>query len=153
VDKTFFPRIRTKAEFDEWLEEMREGIAFLTSSIAFDDREKLDYSQASLIWLEQWILDKYISLKDAHNPEGIRLLDGAGRYVGETFRAYLQGEWVVELDDKTFAYLGFPGITNFQNNGAGLKTIYPQFWVTASIGRRTNHFIADRFEVQLKNRL
>ena len=100
--------------------------------------------------LEGWLLEKYADFKPLRNDLDNQIgeywvIDGAGRYVGETFRKNFGGEWVIELKDEEYAYLGIPGIGRFKNSQIP-TIVYPRTWVTASIDRRFGNFTRRQIE-------
>ena len=144
VDKTFFKRMRTTEEVEVWLADMENALGRLMQSIPESLCERLDYSLASLDALETWLLSRYSNLKEAHNPEGIILLDAAGRYVGEVVRRRADAEWYVELRKPDDAFLGIPVLRKAATNRQGnvyVDYAYPLSLVTASLDRRIGSFI------------
>jgi hypothetical protein len=116
-------------------------------------REQMDFSLSSMDILERWLLQRYTSYEILINSEDDLLIDSAGCYVGETFRMLLGGEWVIELEDQKYAYLGIPGIDHFDVPEKERSPVYPRTWITTSVHRRTEHFIRKRFETWLSFRL
>lgn len=143
-------RFSSQDEFDGWLiaipEIMKEWIQGLPIQIS----SKLDYSLDSLTVLEAWLLENF-EKRDDKLPEGLFLIaEPAGYYVGEIVRKLVGGEWVIELTDKEYAYLGIPGIygDNYFSNGP----VYPVTWITTCVARRTGHYLSDRVNQQLKEK-
>ncbi len=144
VDKTFFQRMQTSEEVATWLSAMESVLTAFMEAVPQALREHLDYSVASFDYLEAWLLSQYTDLKDAYNPEGMFLIDAAGRYVGEVLRAKTGAEWYVELKQQDSAFLGFPVLQKTIKNAAGQfydDQDYPHRLVMTSLARRTGSFM------------
>ena len=83
-------------------------------------RRKLDYSPASLDVLEAWLLARYPDGDAARAETEVLLLDGVARYVGETFRKNVGGQWWFDLDGWT--HEGLPQIAGIAE---GLPPVCP----------------------------
>jgi hypothetical protein len=139
-------RMAAEEEFKIWLDAMPERIENFLQSLPEETRQKLDYSIESIDILEGWLLEKYPDLKPLRDDldKGIgeyEVIDGAGSYVGETFRKMFGGEWVIDLKDQEHAYLGIPGVGSFKSLQIP-HIVYPITWVTTSTDRRVGHFIS-----------
>lgn len=140
MDRTFFKRMSV-SEYRVWVEEKEKKlkqVADLTGN-----QIPLDYSLTSISQLCNWLIKTYNTLKEAHNDDGIRILDTIAVYVGETFIHHFGGSWVLETDDQMYSY-GFPGIMYYKTNRQNAIPEYPHSWVTTTIHRRSC-FILDRF--------
>jgi hypothetical protein len=146
---TFFSRLQNSEELKIWLEQSKENQAYFLKEITEIERSRLDMSIESVEWLGQFLCNRFSNLDAANNETGIQFLDGAGRYVGETFIKHFGGEWAVDLDP-ILAYCGEPSIENYNYKGIVLP-IYPRTWVTATTGRPEPDFIKKRFEYHIKN--
>jgi hypothetical protein len=144
-------RLQSMKELEKWLENSQAHQQAFLAHLDKSQREKLDMSIESMEWLGEWLCNRYPNLEEADNNVGIRLLDGVGRYVSETFIKYFGGDWTVELNNPHYLYSGDPGITNYNHDGYMPETIYPQFWVTATIIRPEPEFIIQRFKHHLEH--
>jgi hypothetical protein len=143
-------RVSSQEEFRAWLDAMPERIEKFLQTLPDEIQGQLDYSIASIDILEKWLLEKYSGLKPlrddlAKGTGKYSVIDGAGCYVGETFRKEFGGEWVIELKDQEYAYLGIPGIGKFRSLQIP-PIVYPITWVTTSIDRRFGNFIRGQME-------
>ena len=138
-------RMRTRQEFEAWLRAIDARLAWFHHEVPASLRPYLDFTISSLNILESWLLDRYPNLDLAMTPDEYALVEAAGTYVGETLRKLVGGEWTIELDDWEAAYLGVPGLEGFESRTVK-NPAYPHSWVTASLHRRTGHYIRDRFE-------
>ncbi|MEZ4669050.1 MAG: hypothetical protein R3E39_14180 [Anaerolineae bacterium] len=144
-------RIRTYDEFTrKWTESIQARIAEFLELIPQAVGGQLDYSIESLDILENWLLEKYPDYKSARMDSEYAVMDAAGSYVAEVFLKHLGGKWTIELDDQENAFLGVPGIRDYQTTDPIHMTLLPTMMVTTSIDRRTGHFIQDRIEQHLK---
>lgn len=143
-------RMKTYDEFIQWTESIQARIAEFLELIPQHVRCQLDYSIESLDILENWLLEKYPDYKSARMDSEYPIMNAAGSYVAEVFLKHLGGKWTIELDDQENAFLGVPGIRDFQTTDTVTMPEYPKTMVTASIDRRTGHFIRDRIEQHLK---
>ncbi len=85
---------------------MDEALAEFSAGLPENVAAKLDYSVDSLDVIEAWLLERYPVNTTSKSPGQAATLDGAARYIGETFRKALGGHWTVDL--KYNAYLGRP---------------------------------------------
>lgn len=96
----------SRDDFELWLFDMDDALeafaGLLPESVA------LDHSAASLDALETWLLQTYPSVDQLLSPKSEAVLDGAARYVGETFRKRVGGGWDIVLDDPEFVYGRLP---------------------------------------------
>ena len=139
-------RMTTKEQFQTWLSALPDQIEQLTKRVLADTGQKLDYTPASLLVLEQWLLNQYPNLEYVYEIGEYFIMYAAGGYIGESIRRHVGGEWTIELKDKTYAYLGIEGIVGF-NSDRWLPPQYPRTWATASLDRRTGNYILTLFEV------
>jgi hypothetical protein len=100
-------------------------------------RSRLDYSPESLDVLEQWLLQRYPTFESLLEDSEKETLDGAARYVGETFRKQLGGIWDT-VDDPSNVHYRMPILTGFRGQSAPLS---PVTMVTASADRRTGTYL------------
>jgi hypothetical protein len=151
ANESLFPRLQNMNEFEKWLASSKANQEAFLAHLDKSQRERLDMSIQSMEWLGIWLCNHYESLEVADNPTAIRMLDGVGRYVSETFIKCFGGEWTVELNSPHYAYLGYAGITNYNHDGYMPDTIYPQFWVTTTIVRPDAEFITKLFKIHLEH--
>jgi|GEM_PF-4521734 len=148
VDKTFFPRLKTRAEFEKWLVESENNMQNYFATLSEEYCKTLDMSFDSIVSLTDIIFYTYVNLKAAYTPEGIQTLDGVGRYVSNAFMHHLGGEWTIILPPSRDAYMGYAGITKFKNapESVSSRIVYPQFWVTAMIERPDPDYVTRVFK-------
>ena len=148
------PRQRTESReqsaegFRAWLDYMADGLREFFECLPAEVRTKLDYSVESLDVLEAWLLERYPSSDAAIQQSETLIIDGAARYVGETFCKILGGHWWVDVKHDTF--LGLPQITGFR---PGPDSLCPLSYVTASTNRRRGDFISSILRIELADRL
>ena len=88
----------TQENFQEWIFHISDKMDEFTDEFAKENHLILDYTLASLDDLEKWILEHY---SDAHElMADSKILDRLGIYIGETYRKYLGGKWVIDLKNK-----------------------------------------------------
>ncbi|MBK8030933.1 MAG: hypothetical protein IPK17_15885 [Chloroflexi bacterium] len=138
-------RLETQKQFDEWLDDKDLRLMRFFASIPPELLSYLDFSLDSLKHLETWLLQKYPEVQRDLSVNELAIIDTIGTYVGEVFRKYLGGQWVIDLENEENAYFGIPGIGNFGGNHS-IKLVYPSTWVTTSIHRRTGTFIYNLVE-------
>ncbi|MEP7286474.1 MAG: hypothetical protein ABI947_11965 [Chloroflexota bacterium] len=143
-----------KEKYDSWYVVMDDALEEFYDLLPPDLCEKLDYSFASLDVLEDWILLQFSSIDDIQKillriREGrepgkeAQILDGASRYVGETFIRLIGGYWDVPTDDPRNVYYGIPIVTGYKERPT---PECPITLVTASTDRRTGKYIRTVFE-------
>jgi hypothetical protein len=133
--------MKTKEErfdsFQYWLMDMSDALERMKNSLPKDISEKLNYSIESLDTLENWILEQYPTVNDIIPQKEASIVDGYARYVGETFRKYLGGKWIIELDNPKHVFYNMPEIDTKSLRDCPLSL------VIASTDRRTGHYISD----------
>ena len=132
--------MQTKEErldnFQFWLMDMHDALVRMKQSVPKEISDQLNYSIESLDVLEQWILSDYASVDQILATSEAQKVDGYARYVGETFRKYLGGIWMIELDDPKHVFYNLPQIKTNQLIDSPLSL------VTASVDRRTGEYIS-----------
>lgn len=123
--------------FEAWLIEMDDALSLLKNSLPIDIGCKLDFSAESLSVLEDWVLSKYASISETRPRTEVTTIDGLARYVGETFRHCLGGQWEIRLDDPKYVYYGIPQLKGL---GGRQFIVCPAVLVTAAIDRRRGDF-------------
>jgi hypothetical protein len=81
----------------DWRNYVDETIACFMAALPSELRGQLDYSAASLSLIDRWIVDRYSDL-DAlveHDDFYTCVYKGVILYVGEIYRKYLGGYWIV----------------------------------------------------------
>lgn len=130
----------TKENFQEWIFLISDKIDYLTSVFAKEQGLVLDYSLKSLDQLERWLLLHFENSSEIIVDDKAELLDYLLIYVGQTFRQYIGGRWVIDLDNKQNVYYSMPVLTDRYYKGAIYKA--PMLLITASINRKTGDFIS-----------
>src|SRR5579859_1993494 len=105
----------TRDDFDMWIMHMDDALAEFFDRLPEGVRERLDYSAQSLDALEGWLLEQYSAPRDLMAPSESQVLDGAARYIGETFRKTAGGHWTIDLENRKNAYFGLPVLTDAQS--------------------------------------
>ena len=146
------PRQRTESReesergFHAWLDYMADGLNEFFERLPAEVRDKLDYSVESLDVLEAWLLARYPDTDHAMQKSETLILDGAARYIGETFLQHIGGRWDMELDDLTYIFFCIPQITDFR---LGMGPICPLSLATACTDRRFGDFISSILRIQM----
>lgn len=130
--------ITSDHDFEHWIFDMDDALESFFALLPHTVKAGLDFSTASLDTLEKWILEMYPDISDIQKPEEEFVLDGLVRYVGETFRKELGGQWRIQFDNPKYAHYGLPELTGLS---ARSTPICPQLLVTASIHRRTGNYL------------
>src|SRR5690606_13509667 len=82
-------------DFQHWLDYMDDGIEEFFAMLPAQVRDRLDYSIDSLDVLEAWLLERYPNPDAAVQTSETLYLDGAARYIGETFHKIIGACWQV----------------------------------------------------------
>lgn len=138
--------LTTRDDFEYWIVDMDDALDRFMQILPEPLREKLDYSPASLDHLEAWILERYPNTTAMLENSQSRIVDGAARYIGESFRRAIGGYWDINLDDPKTAFFGVPILTGFEERPT---PICPLALATASADRRTGSFIRTVLENQI----
>lgn len=126
-------------DFEIWVFEMEDRLEQFVASFPPEIRTALDYSPESLDHLESWLLESYATVDDAAQQSAKVPLDGAARYIGETFRRNLGGTWEIRFDDPSYAYYGVPQLENMPHV---LVDVCPLFMATTAIDRRRGDLLS-----------
>jgi hypothetical protein len=129
----------SQKSFEAWLDYMDDALCDFTDSFPADVRRQLDHSIESIDLLEQWLMQRYGSNKEAVRDVESTALDRVARYAGETIRRHTGSHWTVDLEDNSNAFFGLPILTGGKLGGG---QICPLALATASLDRRTGHFIS-----------
>lgn len=130
----------TRDDFDHWIFSMGDDLEEFLSSTYFDSEQlsNLNYSIDSLTVIEQWILDRFNSTEEVIRNENADLVDKAVKYIGETFRKQLGGNWDIDLENQKNAYYNLPVLTNYSEKAT---PICPHTLVSAAADRRSGKFL------------
>jgi hypothetical protein len=122
--------------FEGWLLFVDDTIQQLLDELPKEISQRLDFTPESLDVLEGWLLGKYDSPAAILQPSENWFLDRAAKYVGETTRRAVGGEWGIELHDPSYVYYGLPEIRTERG-----WVECPATLVTASLDRRRGDYI------------
>lgn len=131
-------------QFQLWLAEMDDALDRFLRRLPMGVAMRLDYTQASLLVLEKWLLDRFPDFETTRPLESSLDLDGAARYFGETLRREFGGKWFVNLNEEKLIFFGVPQLRGMRGQAT---QICPLATITASTERRTGKFLFDRFDV------
>jgi hypothetical protein len=129
----------SQKNFEAWLDCMDDALCEFADSFPPDVRRQLDQSIESIDLLEQWLMQRYDTNKDAIRDVESTALDRVARYAGEPIRRHTGSQWTVDLEDGNNAFFGLPILTGGKLGGG---QICPLALATASLDRRTGHFIS-----------
>ncbi len=138
--------LTTREDFDYWVFDMDDALERFLTGLPIKVRESLNFSPSSLNILETWILDKYPNTQAMLETDQSRVVDGAARYIGETFRHAIGGYWDIQLDDPKQAFAGVPILTGCEKQST---PICPLALATTSADRRTGRFLCTVLENQM----
>lgn len=139
---------QVQEKFEYWLFEMDDALDCFLESLPSNTRSSLDFSPASLDAIESWLLSTYDSVQSVKQPDQAAILDGAARYIGETFRRNLGGKWMIETSDSDYVFFGIPTLSGCRGQQTSLC---PLALATASVDRRRGNYLRTIFENMLKN--
>ena len=105
------------AGFEVWLFAMSETLAAWRAGLPEALRARLDGSIGSLDALEEWLLERVPDARSAVAGEHFLVVDGAARYVGETFRQNLGARWDMDVHDPRGLVFGVPSMRGFPRPG------------------------------------
>jgi hypothetical protein len=128
-----------REDFEEWLADMQTGLDRFTDALPEEVADALDESPESLDVLEAWLLERYPSTEAVLEESEKEILDGAARYVGETFLGQLGGKWSISADDPKDVNYQLPILTGFRGQ---FSTLAPVTMVTAAADRRTGTYLS-----------
>jgi hypothetical protein len=129
---------RRNGDFQYWLSEMDDALARFLEGIDEPVRSQLDLSPESLDALETWVLKRYKSPDELLETDAKRVLDGVARYIGETYRKHVGGQWQIRLDDPKYAFFGLPELTGFSEKPTPIS---PHSLATAMTDRRSGMYL------------
>ena len=125
--------------FEEWLAVMQTELDRFLDVLPESVARALDESAASLDVLEAWLLERYPSTEALIEGSEAEILDGAARYVGETFLGQLGGRWSISAEDPQDVNYKLPIITGFKGEFSRLS---PVTMVTAAADRRSGTYLS-----------
>jgi hypothetical protein len=131
--------LSTRDDFDYWIFEMDDVLDRFLQRLPTNIQGKLNFSPSSLEVIEAWILENYPTTQAMLGQDQASLVDGAARYVGETFRRTIGGYWDIQLDNSDTAFFGVPILTGFEDKPT---PCCPLTLVTTSANRRTGKFLS-----------
>jgi truncated hemoglobin YjbI len=133
-------------DFQYWLAHMDDALEEFFETLPAHVRDRLDYSIDSLDVLEAWLLERYPNPEAALQKSETLRLDGAARYIGETFCKTIGGYWWV--DPKGEIMRGMPLIIDCRTGKGGMC---PVTMATASTDRRCGDFSSSILRKQLES--
>lgn len=128
----------TRDDFEYWLADMDDALDRFLERLPAQMRQQLDYTAASLDTLESWVLTTYPSTQAMVERDQAQIVDGAARYIGETFRRAVGGRWDIDLKNRKNVFFGVPILTGFEERPTPVS---PLALATASADRRTGTFL------------
>ncbi|HKR51733.1 MAG TPA: hypothetical protein VJT72_19545 [Pseudonocardiaceae bacterium] len=141
-------KLTSRDSFDYWVDYMNEAIAEFKEQLPSDVADALDWSPESLDVLEEWILQNYSSPQEMLSAS-TTIVDGAGRYVGETFRRALRDHyWDIDLDDEKNVFFGLPVLTTREKP----TPLSPLSLVTTAADRRRGDYLSTLLANNIKRR-
>lgn len=126
-----------QALFQEWLGVMDDSLEYFITMLPPEVGRRLDYTPESLDVLEGWVLDRYAGVDAIMAESELLDLEYMARYVGETVRRSIGGEWRIAYDDPKAAHYGVPEIRFAEK----VPPLAPKYLVTASVDRRTGQYL------------
>ena len=126
------------ADFEGWLTFLDEALGEFLDELPDDVRRQLDSSPTSLDVLEGWLLQTFPSVQALIADDARLLLDGAARYVGQTFIRHLGGHWDIDLDNPQDEHFMVPFLNDFAGQYSALS---PITLVTAATDRRSGTYL------------
>jgi hypothetical protein len=96
----------------------------------------------SLPVVKGWLLDRYPDVASARSPSEAEVLDGAARYLGETFRKNAGSKCFIRFDDEKNVFFSIPDQGDANANWPARALTL----VTASLDRRTGKFFRKIFD-------
>ncbi len=127
----------TRDDFEFWLCNVPDRLAWLEKQLPIGDENRLDYSHRSLNWLEEWLFERYRTVSDITEESEKVMLDALGIYAGECIRREHGGLWDINVTDKKNVFFGVPVV---QKPGRWVEC--PVTLVTAAIDRRINGYLS-----------
>jgi len=110
--------------FDAWYSSVQERLDNWSITISDSLKDQLDYSQASLIAVERYLLEKFDNPMAGYDPNNEVELDAIATYIGEVSIRNLPGtEWYVWIDqslrstDATNPAVKVPNVTSHDVRG------------------------------------
>jgi hypothetical protein len=130
--------LTNREDFEFWLFDMDDALERFLAALPPSVRTQLDGSPQSLDALEGWILERYPSTEAMLKPDQSRIVDGAARYIGETYRRVIGGRWDIQFHDPKMAFFATPILTDYEERSTPMS---PLALATASADRRTGNFL------------
>jgi hypothetical protein len=139
---------KEQEDFQYWLFDMDDALERFFENLPNGLVMDLDFTLNSLDLLENWILNTYSSIAKIQAIEEASTVDGLVRYIGETFRKTLGGQWEIRFDDPKYIYYGLPQLAHFSS--LKIAPICPMRLVTTCVARRKGHFLSTILQNQIK---
>jgi hypothetical protein len=121
-----------------------------------ENQNRLDYTAASLDFVEQWLRDRYLDM-DFVYQDNLSIFLGATFYVGETYRRHLKGWWKVEMSqldpNDLHSYKAaqvIPGFDEPDEDGEYEYIVVPMEDLMTTIHERHELFIREVLYLMLK---
>ena len=134
---------RRKEDFDAWITFIPDEVIELKKMFPTSLSGKFDYSETSLDFIEQYLLQNYSS-ENFLGEENKILLDRLARYVGSTFRRNLPNAyWDIELDDTMDVFFTLPVV---KVKDAQLAPFSPHTLITTLLARKRGNFLSTILE-------
>ena len=134
------------ALFQSWLEDMHPRLARFVD-IIMPAGWAGGYSRESLVALERHMLDRWPDVASFQQDQDTDFIDGATRYIGETFLRLGGGGWFVDHDPK-FVFSGRPCV---RLDTVDPLPISPVNLMGAVLSRRTGEVLARVWDGQTAN--
>lgn len=138
--------INNEELFQYWLADMDDAIDGFRSRLPEIVAQKLDYSKTSLVTISTWLITNYLTVESIKKDSEKTSLDGAARYIGQTFRKHLGGKWVIDYMNEKNAFYGLPQLAEMK--GQRVQQC-PHTLVTVTIGRKDPNFLITLLENHL----
>ncbi|MBF0722590.1 hypothetical protein [Sanguibacter inulinus] len=123
--------------FQAWLEEMHPRLARF-EDLTMPAGWPGGYSRESLVALEQHILDRWPDKKSFLDENDTDFIEGATRYIGETYLRLAGGGWSINHDPE-FIYTGRP-VVRFDTESP--MPVSPVHLMTTILARRTGNVLS-----------
>ena len=132
--------ITTPSELTTWLGKTADCVAFLGGLMPPELACRLDYSADSLDLLEDWLIRRYERYTELLDQKEELIYDCLARYVGETFRRMLGGEWQPGPKDPKHVHYGLPVLAGYHPQYGGRDSFHHK--LTACLDRRRGNYIS-----------
>ncbi|MCS1352411.1 hypothetical protein [Mechercharimyces sp. CAU 1602] len=146
LETSFYQFATNEEELQAWMSDMEKVLDNFFSQVPSTLVQKLDFTPSSLPVLEEWMLARY---PDAEATRAdYELMDGLERYLGETFRRELGGEWLY-CDEADHPFAGFVVLDHFYLQS---DPLFATDLIINPLTRRTGTYLKDVLTIR-KNRM